>query len=114
MRSLAWTLIFVRGELVVLLCPSGSGRPTLLNNLGGLDVPTAGELRYRDFDLTVANETDLTRYRRESVGFVLHFYNLIPSLTAREDIERLVGESAEDTNAVLPPFPRGATVHREE
>ncbi len=80
------------GELAVLLGPSGSGKTTLLNNLGGLDVPTAGELRYRDFDLTAANETDLTRYRRDSVGFVFQFYNLIPSLTAREDIERLVGE----------------------
>ena len=74
------------GELVVLLGPSGSGKTTLLNQLGGLDIPTAGELRYRDMDLTHANEEQLTRYRRESVGFVFQFYNLIPSLTARENV----------------------------
>src|SRR3989441_4153565 len=71
------------GELVVLLGPSGSGKTTLLNNLGGLDLPTAGELRYRDFDLTAANETDLTPYRRDSVGFIFQFYHLIPSLPPR-------------------------------
>ena len=87
------------GELVVLLGPSGSGKTTLLNNLGGLDVPTAGELRYRDFDLTVANEADLTRYRRDSVGFVFQFYNLIPSLTARENVA-LITEIARDP---MPP-----------
>src|SRR5437899_10902510 len=68
------------GELVVLLGPSGSGKTTLLNHLGGLDLPTAGELRYQDFDLTQAEEADLTRYRRDSVGFIFQFYNLIPSL----------------------------------
>src|SRR5512139_2526711 len=71
------------GELVVLLGPSGSGKTTLLNNLGGLDVPTEGELWYRDLQLSSAREDQLTRYRRESVGFVFQFYNLIPSLTAR-------------------------------
>ncbi len=75
------------GELVVLLGPSGSGKTTLLNNLGGLDVPTSGELTYRGMDLTAADEAQLTRYRRESVGFVFQFYNLIPSLTARENVE---------------------------
>ena len=74
------------GELVVLLGPSGSGKTTLLNQLGGLDIPTSGELRYRDTDLTHATETELTLYRRESVGFVFQFYNLIPSLTARENV----------------------------
>jgi len=74
------------GELVVLLGPSGSGKTTLLNQLGGLDLPTAGELRYRDIDLTHANEEQLTLYRRESVGFIFQFYNLIPSLTARENV----------------------------
>jgi putative ABC transport system ATP-binding protein len=73
-------------ELVVLLGPSGSGKTTLLNNLGGLDVPSSGELWYRDLDLTMADETQLTRYRRESVGFVFQFYNLIPSLTALENV----------------------------
>ncbi len=74
------------GELVVLLGPSGSGKTTLLNQLGGLDIPTAGTLRYRDIDLTHATEEQLTRYRRESVGFIFQFYNLIPSLTARENV----------------------------
>src|SRR5712672_1153006 len=83
------------GELVVLLGPSGSGKTTLLNNLGGLDVPTAGELSYRNLDLTAANEDQLTRYRRESVGFVFQFYNLIPSLTARENVG-LITEIASD------------------
>src|SRR5437660_889138 len=73
-------------ELVVLLGPSGSGKTTLLNNLGGLDVPTAGELSYRDLDLTAATETDLTNFRRNTVGFIFQFYNLIPSLTARENV----------------------------
>jgi putative ABC transport system ATP-binding protein len=74
------------GELVVLLGPSGSGKSTLLNILGGLDVPTAGTVRFEDHDLTAAGEAELTRYRREHVGFVFQFYNLIPSLTARENV----------------------------
>ena len=74
------------GELVVLLGPSGSGKTTLLNNLGGLDVPTAGELTYKGLDLTHAREDFLTAYRRERVGFIFQFYNLIPSLTARENV----------------------------
>ncbi len=74
------------GELVVLLGPSGSGKTTLLNNLGGLDVPTSGELRYRDIDLARADEDQLTAFRRERVGFIFQFYNLIPSLTARENV----------------------------
>ena len=74
------------GELVVLLGPSGSGKTTLLNQLGGLDLPTAGELHYRGIDLTHATEERLTLYRRESVGFIFQFYNLIPSLTARENV----------------------------
>src|SRR6186713_1497104 len=63
------------GEFVVLLGPSGSGKSTLLNILGGLDVPTAGSVRYRDHDLTAADEHALTKYRREHVGFVFQFYN---------------------------------------
>ena len=83
------------GELVVLLGPSGSGKTTLLNQIGGLDVPTAGELWYRDMELTHADETELTHYRRDSVGFVFQFYNLIPSLTARENVA-LITEIAND------------------
>ena len=74
------------GEFVVLLGPSGSGKSTLLNILGGLDVPSAGTVRYRDHDLVGATERRLTKYRREHVGFVFQFYNLIPSLTARENV----------------------------
>jgi putative ABC transport system ATP-binding protein len=74
------------GELVVVLGPSGSGKSTLLNILGGLDRPTAGTVRYRDHDLGRADDRELTRYRREHVGFVFQFYNLIPSLTARENV----------------------------
>ena len=75
-----------RGELVVLLGPSGSGKSTLLNILGGLDAPSSGEVRYLGHMLTGASETELTRFRREHVGFVFQFYNLIPSLTARENV----------------------------
>ena len=83
------------GELIVLLGPSGSGKTTLLNQLGGLDLPTDGELKYRALDLTVADEAQLTRFRRESVGFIFQFYNLIPSLTARENVA-LITEIARD------------------
>ena len=74
------------GELIVLLGASGSGKSTLLNILGGLDTPTSGEVRFEDHVLTDADEAALTRYRREHVGFVFQFYNLIPSLTARENV----------------------------
>jgi putative ABC transport system ATP-binding protein len=83
-----------RGEFVVLLGPSGSGKSTLLNILGGLDVPSSGEVYYLDHILTSANDTELTRFRREHVGFVFQFYNLIPSLTALENVA-LVTEIAE-------------------
>lgn len=82
------------GELVVLLGASGSGKSTLLNVLGGLDVPTDGEVYYLDHKLTGAGEEELTRFRREHVGFVFQFYNLIPSLTALENVS-LVTEIAE-------------------
>ncbi len=87
------------GEFVVLLGPSGSGKSTLLNILGGLDVPTTGTVRYQDRDLTAGEEGALTRYRREHVGFVFQFYNLIPSLTARENVA-LVTEISRDP---MPP-----------
>ncbi len=74
------------GELVVILGPSGSGKSTFLNILGGLDTPTSGNVHFRDHDLVAADEGELTRYRREHVGFVFQFYNLLPSLTARENV----------------------------
>lgn len=83
------------GELMVLLGPSGSGKSTLLNILGALDVPTAGRVLYRGDDIAGHGERELTRFRRDHVGFVFQFYNLVPSLTARENIA-LVTEIAEN------------------
>ena len=85
LRSLS--LEMYRGEFVVILGPSGSGKSTLLNILGGLDVPTSGTVRFFEHDLTAAGERERTRFRREHVGFVFQFYNLIPSLTARENVQ---------------------------
>ena len=87
------------GEFVVLLGPSGSGKSTLLNILGGLDVPTSGDVVYAGQNLTTAGEAALTAYRRTHIGFVFQFYNLIPSLTARENVA-LVTEIA---TAPMPP-----------
>jgi putative ABC transport system ATP-binding protein len=83
------------GELVVLLGASGSGKSTLLNILGGLDIPTDGTLTYRSEDLTQADEKTLTLFRRNTVGFIFQFYNLIPSLTARENVA-LITEISRD------------------
>ena len=87
------------GKFVVLLGPSGSGKSTLLNIIGGLDVPTSGQVFYRDTELTRADEGALTAYRRRHVGFVFQFYNLIPSLTAVENVA-LVTEISENP---MPP-----------
>jgi putative ABC transport system ATP-binding protein len=81
-------------ELIVLVGPSGSGKSTLLNILGGLDTPSSGQVFFRDRELTAADEAELTRYRRRHVGFVFQFYNLIPSLTALENVA-LVTEISE-------------------
>lgn len=86
---------FGEGELVVLLGPSGSGKSTLLNILGGLDRPTRGRVLFRDCELDMDSEHSLNLYRRHHVGFVFQFYNLIPSLTARENVS-LVTEIARD------------------
>jgi len=80
------SLTVAAGEFLVLLGPSGSGKSTLLNILGGLDTPTSGQVTYRDRELTRADEGELTDYRRHHVGFVFQFYNLIPSLTAKENV----------------------------
>jgi putative ABC transport system ATP-binding protein len=89
------SLVFNESHFTVLLGPSGSGKSTLLNILGGLDVPTSGRVLYRDTELTGADEATLTAYRRRHVGFVFQFYNLIPSLTARENVG-LVTEIADE------------------
>ena len=83
------------GEFVVLLGPSGSGKSTLLNILGGLDTPSSGSVRYADHDLRLDDDASMTHYRRAYVGFVFQFYNLIPSLTARENVA-LVTEIADN------------------
>lgn len=92
------TLDLLPGEFVVMLGPSGSGKSTLLNILGGLDVPTSGEVHYRDHNLTEASREELTRFRREHVGFVFQFYNLIPSLTALENTSLVTEISANPLN----------------
>lgn len=84
-----------RGELVVLLGPSGSGKSTLLNILGGLDTATAGQVMFLDHELTALDDRGLTAYRRDHVGFVFQFYNLVPSLTAYENVA-LVTEISRD------------------
>jgi putative ABC transport system ATP-binding protein len=87
------------GETLVLLGPSGSGKSTLLNILGGLDRASAGTARFHDFELTTATDRELTRYRRASVGFIFQFFNLVPSLTARENVA-LITEVSRDP---MPP-----------
>ena len=88
-------LALYEGEVAVLVGPSGSGKSTLLNILGGLDSPSGGQVFFRDAELTAFDERALTSYRREHVGFVFQFYNLIPSLTARENVD-LVTEIADN------------------
>lgn len=88
------TLDIYAGEFLVLLGASGSGKSTLLNILGGLDRPTAGTVRYLDHDLMASSRAELTRFRRDHVGFVFQFYNLLPSLTALENVALVAGLSA--------------------
>lgn len=88
-------LVIPRGEMLVLLGPSGSGKSTLLNIIGGLDRPSGGQLFYGDTELTALDDRELTRFRRDEIGFIFQFYNLIPSLTAEENV-RLVTDIAED------------------
>jgi putative ABC transport system ATP-binding protein len=94
-----------RGEFVVLLGPSGSGKSTLLNILGGLDVPSAGQVLFGEQDLSRASEAELTAYRRRHVGFVFQFYNLIPSLTVRENVALV-------TDIVEHPMPADEAIDR--
>jgi putative ABC transport system ATP-binding protein len=102
-----------RGEFIVLLGPSGSGKSTLLNILGGLDVPSDGRVRFGAQDLSAASEAELTAYRRRHVGFVFQFYNLIPSLTVRENVA-LVTDIAEHPMPVDDAIERvGLTPRRD-
>jgi putative ABC transport system ATP-binding protein len=87
------------GEMAVLLGASGSGKSTLLNIIGGLDVPSSGEVIFRDHNLTAATDSELTIYRRDHVGFVFQFYNLIPSLTALENVQLITEISAHPLKA---------------
>jgi putative ABC transport system ATP-binding protein len=98
-------LTIYRGEFIVLLGPSGSGKSTLLNILGGLDRPSSGVARFAEHDLTAATEAQLTQYRRDHVGFVFQFYNLIPSLTVRENVELV-------TDIVSNPMPAEEALER--
>jgi putative ABC transport system ATP-binding protein len=98
------------GELMVLLGPSGSGKSTLLNILGGLDTASEGVVRYRNQDLTRADERTLTEYRRYHVGFVFQFYNLMPSLTARENVAAVT----EIARAPMTPEEALALVHLQD
>lgn len=98
------TLEIYEGEMAVLLGPSGSGKSTLLNILGGIDHPTRGQVFFRGLDLTALTDQELTEFRRRQVGFVFQFYNLIPSLTARENVE-IVTEISPD------PMPARDALH---
>ena len=100
-----------QGEFIVLLGPSGSGKSTLLNILGGLDAPTSGSAIWRDHQLTGASDEALTAYRREHVGFVFQFYNLIPSLTVEENV-RLVAQIASDPMAPAEALGLVGLTHR--
>jgi putative ABC transport system ATP-binding protein len=102
-----------RGELVVLLGPSGSGKSTLLNILGGLDVPSRGTVSFLDHDLSSGDEAALTAFRREHVGFVFQFYNLIPSLTALENVALVteVAASPMDPGEALARVGLGDRMH---
>lgn len=92
-----------RGEFLAVVGPSGSGKTTILNLIGGLDSPTSGVIRYRDQDLTRASSKELTRYRRDAIGFVFQFYNLVPNLTARENIlvTTEIAQNPRDVDEVL-------------
>ena len=91
------------GEFLAIVGPSGSGKSTILNLIGGLDSPTSGRILYRDQDLSVASNSELTRYRRDEIGFVFQFYNLVPNLTARENIlvATEISASPRDVDEVL-------------
>jgi putative ABC transport system ATP-binding protein len=106
-------LELMAGEYLVLLGPSGSGKSTLLNILGGLDVPTSGRVFYRRQELTRADERQLTSFRRHNVGFVFQFYNLIPSLTAEENVE-LVTEIADDPMSPIDALAMVGLDHRRD
>ena len=101
-----------QGELAVILGASGSGKSTLLNILGGLDTPSSGTVRYREHSLHDADDSALTRFRREHVGFVFQFYNLIPSLTARENVLLVtdVAENPMDANEALGMVDLGSRI----
>ena len=105
------TMELFAGELTVLLGPSGSGKSTLLNILGGLDSASGGRAWFRDRELTAMRDRDLTRYRRDHVGFVFQFYNLVPSLTARENVA-LVTEIARDPMPADEALSRVGLGHR--
>ena len=106
-----------RGEFVVMLGPSGSGKTTLLNQIGGIETPTAGSLRVGDLELAGLDDDGRTRFRRERVGFVFQFYNLVPTLTARENVQLIAelgdgGDAAERTEEALDAVGLGDRIDR--
>lgn len=107
-------LVINEGELVVILGPSGAGKSTLLNLLGGMDSPTSGEIIFEDKDLAHFSDDELTRYRAKNVGVVFQFYNLIPTLTAYENVAlmRDIEESALDPKEVLEAVGLGEHLHQ--
>ena len=92
-----------RGELIVVLGPSGSGKSTLLNIMGGMDTPTSGKITFDGVDISASNDRQLTFFRRSSIGFVFQFYNLMPNLTAKENVELAteISDNPEDIDRVL-------------
>jgi len=104
-------LTLYEGELIVLLGPSGSGKSTLLNILGGIDFPTSGSLFYKNIELDKCTNQELTDFRRKYVGFVFQFYNLIPSLTAKENVE-LITEISDDPMSPVEALAMVGLSHR--
>ncbi len=107
------TLDVRHGESLVILGPSGSGKSTLLNIVGGLDTPTSGEVWFRDEALSTYTESGLTKYRRDNIGFIFQFYNLMPNLTARENVE-MATEISQDPMNASEALQRVGLQHRED
>lgn len=107
------TLDVRHGESLVILGPSGSGKSTLLNIVGGLDTPTSGEVWFRDEALSTYTEAGLTQYRRNNIGFIFQFYNLMPNLTARENVE-MATEISQDPMNASEALQRVGLEHRED
>src|SRR4030042_150790 len=107
------SLTVFQGEFIVILGPSGSGKTTMLNLIGGLDFPTSGRVEVNGIDVSGLNEDQLTQYRRTQVGFIFQFYNLIPTLTARENVE-FAGELVKHPRPALELLREVGLVERKD